>query len=76
MKDYAFDYSYWSHDGFITPDKEMGFLYPEPGSNYIDQNKVFNDLVGARLLLGSCFALPGQVIVGLTRCVAVGHGDA
>ena len=42
---FGFDYSYWSHDGFIEPEAKMGYLNPQPGSKYIDQNKVFSDLV-------------------------------
>ncbi|CAI2379027.1 unnamed protein product [Moneuplotes crassus] len=42
-KKFYFDYSYWSHDGY-TEDSE-GILSPNgPGSNYADQDKVFNDL--------------------------------
>ncbi len=41
-KTFAFDYSYWSFDGFeVKPD---GYYSPLPGSNYCDQNKVFDDL--------------------------------
>merc|ERR1712142_385882 len=40
---FAFDYSYWSHDGFKV--EEDGFLAQEtPGNKYVDQNKVFADL--------------------------------
>ena len=42
---FGFDYSYWSHDGFIEPEAKMGYLNAQPGSKYIDQNKVFSDLV-------------------------------
>ena len=44
-KQFGFDYSYWSHDGFIQPEHKDGFLYPEPGTKYADQNAVFKDLV-------------------------------
>lgn len=44
MKEFAFDYSYWSHDGY-DEDPSNGFMSPQPGSNYADQNKVFQDLV-------------------------------
>ncbi|KAJ1631922.1 hypothetical protein T492DRAFT_869095 [Pavlovales sp. CCMP2436] len=35
-KDFTFDYSYWSHDGFIER-PEDGYLEAEPGSPYADQ---------------------------------------
>jgi len=39
VKQFAFDYSYWSHDGFdVEPN---GYMRPKPGSNYTDQAKVF-----------------------------------
>ncbi|RUS74658.1 hypothetical protein EGW08_017564, partial [Elysia chlorotica] len=41
-KKFAFDYSYWSHDGFSTQDD--GILVPEAGSPYASQHKVFQDL--------------------------------
>lgn len=40
-KTFTFDYSYWSHDGYEDVD---GYTKPLPGSNYADQNKVFNEL--------------------------------
>lgn len=42
-KMFAFDYSYWSFDGFKqNPD---GYMAPDgPSSRYCDQKKVFNDL--------------------------------
>jgi len=36
VKEYAFDYSYWSHDGYIEPEHPDGYLHPKPGSNYSD----------------------------------------
>lgn len=39
---FAFDYSYWSHDGFKTD--ENGYCIREKGSWYADQKKVFDDL--------------------------------
>lgn len=39
---FAFDYSYWSHDGF--EEDENGFLVGTPGSNYASQDMVFKDL--------------------------------
>ena len=43
---FAFDYSYWSHDGFkVEPD---GYRSPDlsapNGRQYADQKKVFSDL--------------------------------
>ncbi|KAL8426577.1 hypothetical protein Efla_001594 [Eimeria flavescens] len=38
---FAFDYSYWSHDGYEEID---GYCRPLPGSNYADQSRVFNEL--------------------------------
>lgn len=40
-KKFTFDFSYWSHDGFI--EREDGYLEPE-NDTYADQKKVFNDL--------------------------------
>jgi hypothetical protein len=42
-KTFNFDYSYWSHDGFVE-DAETGLLKKKPGSAYADQEKVFNDI--------------------------------
>ena len=43
---FAFDYSYWSHDGFKV--ESDGYLSPDPsqpnGRMYADQRKVFSDL--------------------------------
>ncbi|KAL4235255.1 hypothetical protein ACF0H5_006893 [Mactra antiquata] len=41
-KKFSFDYSYWSHDGFIA--KEEGITEPKPGSNYASQRIVFDNL--------------------------------
>ena len=38
-KDFSFDFSFWSHDQFTNDDK--GYSNPNPGSNYADQNQVF-----------------------------------
>ncbi|XP_046580338.1 kinesin-like protein KIF28P isoform X2 [Haliotis rubra] len=40
-KKFSFDYSYWSHDGYV---EENGLLVPRPGSNYASQQDVFGDL--------------------------------
>ncbi|CAL1526286.1 unnamed protein product, partial [Lymnaea stagnalis] len=39
---FSFDYSYWSHDGFIVRDD--GIMEAVPGSKYSSQRKVFQDL--------------------------------
>ncbi|KAF6020265.1 hypothetical protein EB796_021447 [Bugula neritina] len=41
-KKFAFDYSYWSHDGF-TEDAD-GVLHPNKGSKYASQQIVFDNL--------------------------------
>lgn len=41
-KTFTFDYSFWSHNQFIT--EENGYLSPEPGGPYCDQKFVFNAL--------------------------------
>jgi hypothetical protein len=43
----VFDYSYWSHDGFVEPATPDGYLNAAPGSRYDDQVKVYNDLVSS-----------------------------
>ncbi|EDO35613.1 predicted protein [Nematostella vectensis] len=45
-KEFTFDFSYWSHDGFR--EDENGYLHPED-PKYADQRKVFDDL-GAGVL--------------------------
>lgn len=41
-KKFSFDYSYWSHDGFVDND---GYLSADsPSGRYADQKKVFDDL--------------------------------
>ncbi len=43
-RSFAFDHSYWSHDGFKT-DPETGMSEPEfSSSHYASQTKVFKDL--------------------------------
>ena len=41
-RQFTFDYSFWSHDSFIT--EEDGYLRPEPGGPYCDQAFVFDKL--------------------------------
>eukprot|EP00929_Paragymnodinium_shiwhaense_P046981 TRINITY_DN23869_c0_g1_i3.p1 TRINITY_DN23869_c0_g1~~TRINITY_DN23869_c0_g1_i3.p1 ORF type:complete len:1005 (-),score=300.47 TRINITY_DN23869_c0_g1_i3:207-3221(-) len=38
-KRFTFDASFWSHDGFL--EEPSGYLKPKPGSDYADQNIVF-----------------------------------
>jgi hypothetical protein len=40
-KEFAFDYSYWSHDGF---EMVNGYATAVGDSKYADQDKVFQDL--------------------------------
>ena len=44
IKEFAFDYSYWSHDGFVEETHPGAYLKALPGSRYADQDKVFKDL--------------------------------
>lgn len=44
IKDFNFDYSYWSHNDFIEETYKGEYLRAKPGSRYSDQNKVFLDL--------------------------------
>ncbi|KAK0427687.1 hypothetical protein QR680_010367 [Steinernema hermaphroditum] len=39
---FSYDYSYWSHDGFDA--ESSGYLKPSGGGDYVDQQRVFNDL--------------------------------
>lgn len=41
-KAFAFDYSYWSFDGFKI--ESNGYLTPEKGSNYCDQKRIYREL--------------------------------
>uniref|UniRef100_S4RVC6 Kinesin-like protein n=1 Tax=Petromyzon marinus TaxID=7757 RepID=S4RVC6_PETMA len=41
VKTFTFDYSYWSHDGFVALDN--GYLAPE-NEQFADQKRVFSDL--------------------------------
>lgn len=42
VREFAFDKSYWSHDGFTT-DPVTAYMSPNPGSKYADQNMVMKD---------------------------------
>lgn len=48
VREFAFDQSYWSHDGFTT-DPDTGYMSALPGSSYADQDRVFKDF-GIQLL--------------------------
>jgi hypothetical protein len=78
-KEYTFDYSYWSHDGFIEPDTDGGYLNPQPGSRYDDQNKVYKDL-GIEVLdnafdgFNACLFAYGQTGSGKSYSI-VGYGE-
>lgn len=48
VREFAFDQSYWSHDGFVT-DPDTAYMSPLPGSAYADQDMVFKDF-GMQLL--------------------------
>jgi hypothetical protein len=43
-KDFFFDYSYWSHDGFAVDPVTGMFEKDSPNSNYASQIEVFDDL--------------------------------
>lgn len=43
-KKFNFDYSYWSHDGFIEDPDTGLFIKDSPASKYADQTLVFNDI--------------------------------
>lgn len=43
-RSFTFDYSYWTHDGFYSDD--TGKSFPNPGSNYAGQDKLFSDVGG------------------------------
>jgi kinesin family protein 1 len=75
-KDFAFDFSYWSHDQFeVRPD---GYTFPKPGSNYADQQVVF-DSIGKDVMqnafggFNSCLFAYGQTGSGKSYSM-VGYG--
>ncbi len=75
-KDFAFDFSYWSHDGFDV--RADGYTYPSPGSNYADQQAVFEN-VGKDVMnnafggFNSCLFAYGQTGSGKSYSM-VGYG--
>jgi len=78
-KEFAFDYSYWSHDNYVIPDTDNGYLVAKPGSNYDDQAKVFSDL-GVEVLdnafegYNACLFAYGQTGSGKSYSI-VGYGE-
>lgn len=46
-REFSFDHAFWSHDGFTN--NAVGYSVPNPGSNYTDQQKVW-DKLGTRVL--------------------------
>jgi kinesin family member 13 len=43
-KEFFFDYSYWSHDGFVEDASSGMMVKDSPSSRYSDQRMVYNDL--------------------------------
>lgn len=41
-REFEYDYSYWSFDGFEK--QSNGYFAPSARSNYIDQNRIYNDI--------------------------------
>jgi len=41
-RSFNFDYSYWSHDGGV--ERADGYVEPKPGSNFVGQQEVFDDI--------------------------------
>jgi len=80
-QDFGFDYSYWSHDQFhnIHPENPMGYLEPDEGGIYSDQNMVFKDL-GQEVLdnafagFNACLFAYGQTGSGKSYSI-VGYGE-
>ncbi|PFH33838.1 putative Chromosome-associated kinesin KLP1 [Besnoitia besnoiti] len=74
---FTFDYSYWSHDGFV--EKPSGYLAPAAGSRYADQSRVFRD-IGQGVLdsawegYHACLFAYGQTGSGKSYSM-VGYGD-
>uniref|UniRef100_A0A0G4IEM3 Kinesin motor domain-containing protein n=1 Tax=Chromera velia CCMP2878 TaxID=1169474 RepID=A0A0G4IEM3_9ALVE len=65
-KDFTFDYSFWSYDGFEELEDGYGNLSPKPGCNFADQKKVFWDF--GRDVLGNVIsALSDQATGKLKR---------
>jgi kinesin family protein 1 len=75
-KDFAFDFSYWSHDGFDV--RADGYTFPSPGSHYADQQAVFEN-VGKDVMnnafggFNSCLFAYGQTGSGKSYSM-VGYG--
>lgn len=77
-KEFNFDYSYWSHDGFIEEPGTGLMKKASPSSNYADQMTVFNDL-GVEVLNNAwngyhvCLFAYGQTGAGKSYSI-VGYG--
>ena len=73
---YTFDYSFWSHDGYLTRDD--GYTYPAEGSIYKDQQYVF-DKIGQDVLANAwegyhtCLFAYGQTGSGKSHSM-IGYG--
>jgi len=73
---FAFDASFWSHDQFTNDD--TGYSHPNPGSNYADQNHVF-ECFGQRVLNNAwagyhvCLFAYGQTGAGKSYSM-IGYG--
>lgn len=69
-KAFAFDYSYWSFDGYQI--ESNGYFSPTKESNYCDQKRIYDDL-GADLLknafdgYNACILAYGQTGSGKQR---------
>lgn len=76
-KRYTFDFSFWSHDGYLTRDD--GYTYPAEGSNYKDQRYVF-DKIGISVLdnafngYHTCLFAYGQTGSGKSHSM-IGYGE-
>ena len=76
-KEFNFDYSYWSHDGFVEDSTGL-MKKASPSSNYADQMTVFNDL-GVEVLNNAwngyhvCLFAYGQTGSGKSYSI-VGYG--
>ena len=47
-REFSFDHALWSHDGFSIRESD-GYAYPNPGSQYCDQEQVWQFL-GVKIL--------------------------
>jgi hypothetical protein len=77
-KKFTFDYSFWSHDGYVT--EANGYTLPEPGTTkYKDQRYVF-DKIGVDVLdnafkgFHTCLFAYGQTGSGKSHSM-IGYGE-